>query len=314
MSTETALKRVRSPNYPSMSLIEAVQQIQKLFGKIGQHPAPRDSIATSMGYSGLHGASATAISALAKYGLIERQGEDYKLSERAMKIIAPHNASEKGQALQDAAKEPALFAELIEHFGGDVPTDEVLRPYLIRKGFAQAAVAGVIAAYRDTMDLVTREGGGYADPQASAAQNLKPKGDFNRVFDGFFNKPPAAPPKGAVSLMEGERIVFAHEIEPAHGVRVVASGEVDESLLDALDGYIKLHRKRLGLRAASSDLSPSATTESQPDATATDENRSSQVSFFITNSQKVQLRERGYSDDDIAKMKPAEAHKILGLA
>ena len=38
-----------------------------------------------------------------------------------------------------------------------------------------------------------------------------------------------------------------------------------------------------------------------------------QVSFFITNAQKMQLHERGYSDEQIAKMKPAEAHKILGL-
>jgi hypothetical protein len=42
--------------------------------------------------------------------------------------------------------------------------------------------------------------------------------------------------------------------------------------------------------------------------------KKAQVSFFITKSQKAQLRERGFSEDDIAKMKPGEAHKILGLA
>jgi hypothetical protein len=38
-----------------------------------------------------------------------------------------------------------------------------------------------------------------------------------------------------------------------------------------------------------------------------------QVSFFITKAQKAQLRERGHSDEEIAKMRPAEAHRILGL-
>ena len=38
-----------------------------------------------------------------------------------------------------------------------------------------------------------------------------------------------------------------------------------------------------------------------------------QVSFFVTKAQKAQLREKGYSDDQIAKMKPAEAHKTLGI-
>jgi hypothetical protein len=43
------------------------------------------------------------------------------------------------------------------------------------------------------------------------------------------------------------------------------------------------------------------------------EGNSAQVSFFITKSQKIQLRELGFSEDQIAKMKPAEAHSILGL-
>jgi hypothetical protein len=38
-----------------------------------------------------------------------------------------------------------------------------------------------------------------------------------------------------------------------------------------------------------------------------------QVSFFITQAQTAHLRERGYSDKQIAQMKPPEAQKILGL-
>jgi hypothetical protein len=34
---------------------------------------------------------------------------------------------------------------------------------------------------------------------------------------------------------------------------------------------------------------------------------------LITQAQKAQLRELGYSDDDIALMMPAVAHRILGL-
>jgi hypothetical protein len=50
----------------------------------------------------------------------------------------------------------------------------------------------------------------------------------------------------------------------------------------------------------------------EPDATPI-EDKKVHISFFITKSQRAQLLERGYSGDDIAKMKPAEAHKILGL-
>jgi cytoskeletal protein CcmA (bactofilin family) len=43
------------------------------------------------------------------------------------------------------------------------------------------------------------------------------------------------------------------------------------------------------------------------------ETNETRVSFFITQTQRAELRERGYSDDDIAQMKPADAHRILGL-
>lgn len=37
------------------------------------------------------------------------------------------------------------------------------------------------------------------------------------------------------------------------------------------------------------------------------------VSLLITRQQKADLRERGYSDEQIRGMKPEEAHRVLGL-
>jgi hypothetical protein len=37
------------------------------------------------------------------------------------------------------------------------------------------------------------------------------------------------------------------------------------------------------------------------------------VSLMITQRQRADLRERGYSDEQIRDMKPEEAHKVLGL-
>jgi len=37
------------------------------------------------------------------------------------------------------------------------------------------------------------------------------------------------------------------------------------------------------------------------------------VSLMITQQQKADLRERGYSDEQIRDMKPEDAHKVLGL-
>lgn len=45
--------------------------------------------------------------------------------------------------------------------------------------------------------------------------------------------------------MAGERVVFTEETNPQQYLKLVASGEVDESLLEALEDYVKRQKKRL---------------------------------------------------------------------
>jgi hypothetical protein len=48
--------------------------------------------------------------------------------------------------------------------------------------------------------------------------------------------------------MEGERVVFTEETSPQQYVKLVASGDFDESLLDALQDFVKRQKKRLGIK------------------------------------------------------------------
>jgi hypothetical protein len=70
-----------------------------------------------------------------------------------------------------------------------------------------------------------------------------PRAEIRTV--AFFQTFKPAPPIQGVKLMEGERLVFAHEIEPSRIVRILASGEVDDAALDAPELYIQLSRKLL---------------------------------------------------------------------
>jgi hypothetical protein len=45
--------------------------------------------------------------------------------------------------------------------------------------------------------------------------------------------------------MEGERVVFTEENDPQTYVKLIASGVVDDTLLKALEDYVKRQRKRL---------------------------------------------------------------------
>ena len=45
--------------------------------------------------------------------------------------------------------------------------------------------------------------------------------------------------------MDGERIVFTEENNPQQYVKLIASGDVDDTLLDAIEDYVKRQKKRL---------------------------------------------------------------------
>lgn len=155
------MARIRSPNYPAISLREAIDRVGQLFSKAHTKLISREQAVEAMGYDGLHGASLGAVSAVLKYDLLDKVDKQVKVSERAMSIIAPHNDEERQTAIRDAAFSPPLFGEIYERFLGEIPNDEKLRSFLLRKNFSSSALDRVIRSYRETMDLVTEETGSY---------------------------------------------------------------------------------------------------------------------------------------------------------
>jgi hypothetical protein len=153
------MARIRSPNYPAISLAEAIKRIGQVHTKERQHLASRDVILKGMGYGGVNGVSLGVLSAVLKYGLLEQQGrgEDYRVTDRAVRILHPHDPAEKVAAINEAATAPPLFAELLDHFKGDLPSDDNLRAYLVRRGFSQTSLPNVIQAFRDTLEIASLE-------------------------------------------------------------------------------------------------------------------------------------------------------------
>ena len=173
-------KRIRSPNYPGVSLPDAIERLTKLGGAIHSHRAPRDVVLTSMGYSGANGASLTALAALGKYGLLGRDGEDFKITERGMMYLHPQSVEERSKAIREAAAEPKLFADLNEQFKGGKASDELIRSFLVRNGFTPSAASSALLAYRETQELVERECGDYgansdeSDEESASMEHQQP--------------------------------------------------------------------------------------------------------------------------------------------
>lgn len=231
----TELKRVRSPNYPAISLPAAIQAANKLSGKMRRNAGPREAIAKILGYNGLNGASMGAISALVKYGLLEKSGEDLKLSERAMALIAAKTTGEHTEAMFAAARAPVLFAELVEEYNGTLPDDEILRSYLKRKGFADSALPQVIQSFRETMELVTEETGGY-----SGLEKLKVNG-----MPGADQHDHSKTPSPPIPLKPGaeEQEFLRSPLSAQSTVRIWIAGPAGPKEIDNLIKLLKVQRE-----------------------------------------------------------------------
>ena len=240
-------KRTRSPNYPALSLPEALKRVRLIYQAQHTHAAPREVVVKSMGYNGINGASATAISALHKYGLLDHQGDEVRISELAMRYLHPQDDVERAQALREAAGSPSLFRELAEKFPGRLPSEEVLRNYLIRNGFNPAAASSVILSYRDTIELVEREGGAYDSAQSAET------GEPQMHPQPAATAPPAPPVvQGNVLTLKGnERSLGRYDLEGGGYVQLVAGGDVETpEALDWIEFLVQAKRREIERRAA----------------------------------------------------------------
>jgi len=156
----TIMANVRSPNYPAISLPEAVKRIAMIYKQEQRHPADKEVIAKDIGYGSLNGGSNAVISALAKYGLLvpTGKGDQLKLSEEALDIII-HDTGEpdRVKAIQKAAFTPSLFNELYDLYGTNLPSAHSLRSTLLKRGYNEKTVDWVIRAFRDTIEFVNVE-------------------------------------------------------------------------------------------------------------------------------------------------------------
>lgn len=247
-------KRIRSPNYPALSLPEAVEKIHMVYRAQHTHGAPREVVVKGMGYAGLNGASATAVSALAKYGLLQREGDEWSVSERAMRIIAPHSPEEKAAAIREAAHEPQLFNEIADKFPDRMPSEDVLRNYLVRKGFAPGALSSVISAYKETSEMVERDGGAYNMAHVHHEEDQKMMPSSAPSIPGRDMALPSAP---LSQINELERQVGRYDFEGGQYVRILATNDVDtEEALEMIETMVALKRKELARKKRAAIVVP----------------------------------------------------------
>ena len=181
--------RQRSPNYPSVSLPDAVAKAVRLYEGVGTAGAPPDSAAKLIGYSRNHGTARMTASALKKFGLLdERNGRlvpgRYTVDLANFPPTHPRHAA----ALRGAALSPTIYREVFGRYRphGVLPPDDVLAPELVADaGFLPDKVAGFLRDFRDSLAhagllrgnaLVDVETGAERSAAAHAGADAAPAG------------------------------------------------------------------------------------------------------------------------------------------
>lgn len=222
----------RSPNYPIISLADAIGRMQQIYEKERQHPADKLVMAKALGYGSLNGLSRSVLSALVKFGLLVEDHDQVKVSNDALDVLL-HSAGtpERAAALQRAAYLPPLFSELRAIFDGSLPSDENLRAVLVKKGFNPNTVSKVIRSYRDTVL--------FASHEAAQAQDVAEPAGLGA--EGLPTKLPGAVtmfPVGAPAPQQALKLAF--NLSPTCHARVSLTGNVTQAEIEKLQRFLDL--------------------------------------------------------------------------
>ncbi len=172
--------RHRSPNFPAISLQDALGKTRILYDKDRRQLVRPQTVLAHLGFSEkLSGSAARVISSMRQFGLIEDVGGQYRVSDAAYKIFALSDAApERRRALQDCARKPAIYRDLLGKYEDGLPSDAALRDYLIlSKRFNEASVATFIRVFKASLDFAKLTPGVYSsdahDEVSSAGEQVQ---------------------------------------------------------------------------------------------------------------------------------------------
>ena len=273
MSESTKTGRLRSPPYPTLPLQRAIERAEQLYRQERDHAVPILSAAGAWGVSSTSSSPITIAGALRQYGLIEYDGEGnskkLRLTHEALRILLDRipTSPERLEALRRAFLKPKVFLELWEKWKADLPSDQTMQNYLVlerrladQAPYSEQAAAELLANYRASMAFAAPTDADIIplapnEPQATEGLSMDAVTEEKTHTTSTQSRPAAqaqshAQPPVSYPLGSGERVVFVEEGAPGQQIKLVANGELDETLLEALEDYVKRLKKRI-VRAAS---------------------------------------------------------------
>ena len=125
-------KRIRSPNYPVLTLGRSLELADILYKKHNRYAVALEVAAKAWDISPKSTYMARHVAALASYGLIDTEGEKdakkIKLSDLAFKILVDKrsDSSIREALIKEAALKPEMFKKIYNAYPSELPGDDAL--------------------------------------------------------------------------------------------------------------------------------------------------------------------------------------------
>ena len=149
----------RSPSYPAYDLEAVIARAKDLHELAGVHPANISTVIHRWGYSVKSSKGSLMVSAIKKYGLAEDQGKGdartLGLTQAGRELVyfdADRGSDDWQKRAQTAALAPSIHRELWQRYAGQLPTDSVMKHYLVlERGFSESAADEALSALRRSL-------------------------------------------------------------------------------------------------------------------------------------------------------------------
>ena len=199
---EAKTTRAKSPNAPSYSLQECLEDTRKVFRIENQVATSRESIAEHIALAPQSGPFNRKLSSLRQYGLLEAIGKDLRVSDLFIRIEHATGETERCRALREALGRPTVFQRLLSQYEQTgLPSDINLTNQLIIKHRFTKKNAEVVS--RAFLDSSRFAGLGLLRPQTAASplpsQTARPSPEEALTLASPLPSQPPPPPFQAMA-------------------------------------------------------------------------------------------------------------------
>jgi hypothetical protein len=241
-------EKVRSPKYPIMGLASAIEKLRNLYDREKTASVNTDVAVKAWGYSGLSGPALQTISTLTQFGLIERAGKQkIKISELGLDILLPKTPDDKLRAIHTASSRPAIFRELMSEYLKDLPSEETLKAYLMRRSapYIEESAKKIIKAFKETQDqLNLPEMKGFKEKEEKANEKEeKAAANLFNLAMGLGSPPPVPPLSSSPPKTKESDFAISIPLKGRVATLIFPNGEPTIKDLDTIKEFMDFYKK-----------------------------------------------------------------------